>query len=270
MTRVRVPAKVNLVLEVLGPRPDGFHDVATILQAVGLYDDLSLQDADHFSLTVGGMAVHGPNLVEAAATLLARECGIVPRVRVMLTKRIPVAAGLGGGSADAMAMLVALDRHLGAGLGREQLLELGTRLGSDVPFFLDGGTQRATGRGEVLAALPACKGSATVLVPPGSVPAKTALAYRALGAAANWDDGGRTAGFRCGGSWYNRFDTAAGQLYPAASAVLGQLRAAGCPAVLCGAGPSILVAGAPPSGSVPEGWLQFLVPFVPGGVELLE
>lgn len=155
---VRAPAKVNLSLSVGPLRPDGFHDVATAYHAISLYDQLVATEADELSIsvtTVEGVApeeVPGDrsNLALAAVLALAQRARVEPRARLHLTKAIPVAGGLAGGSADAAAALVACDALWQTGLPRRQLLRIAARLGSDVPFCLVGGTALGTGRGEVL------------------------------------------------------------------------------------------------------------------------
>lgn len=151
--RVRCPAKVNLGFWILGRRPDGYHEVDTILQTVTLEDELTLELARPagLRLEVRGRAIEGagPNLVERAWELL-REQGLARDlgVRARLMKRIPVGAGLGGGSSDAAGLLAGANRLFGLGLTERDLSALGARLGADVPFLLRGGTARGTGRGD--------------------------------------------------------------------------------------------------------------------------
>jgi 4-diphosphocytidyl-2-C-methyl-D-erythritol kinase len=155
---VRAPAKVNLGLSVGSPRRDGFHDVATAYHAISLYDELVATTADDLSVIVttadGALVDDVPqddsNLAVAAALALAEHAGVEPLVRLHVTKRIPVAGGMAGGSADAAATLVACDALWQTGLPRSALLEIAADLGSDVPFSLMGGTALGTGRGEVL------------------------------------------------------------------------------------------------------------------------
>jgi 4-diphosphocytidyl-2-C-methyl-D-erythritol kinase len=165
---VRTSAKVNLTLEVLGKREDGYHELATILQSVDLWDRLAAEPADSLSLVTSDPALPTDegNLVMRAARLLRDEAGVSEGARIRLDKRIPVAAGLGGGSSDAAATLWALNRLWGIRWPAKRLQELGERLGMDVPFFLGKGRAMATGRGERLAALPAMGGLALVLVNP--------------------------------------------------------------------------------------------------------
>jgi 4-diphosphocytidyl-2-C-methyl-D-erythritol kinase len=151
--RVRCPAKVNLGLWILGRRPDGYHEIDTFLQAISLEDEITLEPGPTgLQLEVRGRAIPGPgpNVIERAWSLLT-ETGVVPRgagVRARLTKRIPVGAGLGGGSSDAAGFLMGVERLFGAALSASDRSSLAERLGSDVPFILRGGLARATGRGE--------------------------------------------------------------------------------------------------------------------------
>ncbi len=152
--RVRCPAKINLGLWIRGRRPDGFHEIDTVLQTISLEDLLELSVDAHpgirlerAGLPIGGA---GPDLVERAwATLVAARPDLERAgVRARLTKRIPVGAGLGGGSSDAAGLLAGANALFGLGLGHEELESLAANLGSDVPFFVRGGTARGTGRGE--------------------------------------------------------------------------------------------------------------------------
>jgi 4-diphosphocytidyl-2-C-methyl-D-erythritol kinase len=151
--RVRCPAKINLGFWILGARSDGYHEVDTILQAVTLEDELILvpDPAPGIQLEVLGRAIDGPgpNLVERAWDLLCEE-GLARNrgVRARLTKRIPVGAGLGGGSSDAAGLLAGANRLFDLGLTERDLSALGSRLGADVAFLFRGGTARATGRGD--------------------------------------------------------------------------------------------------------------------------
>jgi len=145
--RVRCPAKINLGLWILGKRPDGYHEIDTVMQTVTLEDELVLEAAPQgFHLEKRGLPIPGvePNILERAWAMVHAKGG----VRVRLTKRIPVAAGLGGGSSDAAGFLMGVNRLLALDLGESEIQDLASRLGSDVPFFLHGGTARATGRGE--------------------------------------------------------------------------------------------------------------------------
>jgi 4-diphosphocytidyl-2-C-methyl-D-erythritol kinase len=153
--RVRVPAKVNLYLRVGPLRRDGFHELTTIYHAVGLFDEITARPADSLALTMDGegageLALDESNLVIRAVRVLSAATGRVPHARLHLRKQIPVAAGLGGGSADAAATLVACDALWGTGLSREELAAVAASIGSDVPFLVLGGTALGTGRGEAI------------------------------------------------------------------------------------------------------------------------
>lgn len=155
---VRAPAKINLHLGVGAPREDGFHPLVTVYQAVGLYDDLTARAEPGWTLDVGlpdwmpagAVPTGGENIVDRAADLLAAHHGIERSGAVHIAKAIPVAGGMAGGSADAAAALVALDRLWQLRTPDEDLLQLAAQLGSDVPFALLGGTALGTGHGEVV------------------------------------------------------------------------------------------------------------------------
>lgn len=152
---VRASAKVNLSLCVGGVRADGFHPLETVFQAVDLYDDVVVTPAAELEVVLRGegegtVGVGPDNLAWRAAKVLAERAGIAPHVRIELDKRIPVAGGMAGGSADAAGALVACDALWELGLTRAELLELAASLGSDVPFSVAGGTELGRGRGDQL------------------------------------------------------------------------------------------------------------------------
>src|SRR6478736_4778513 len=153
---VRAPGKINVFMRVGDVQPDGYHDVATAYQAVSLYEDVRAWPDDEFSVAFGGsidtsgLVTDGSNLAIRAAKLLARATGVAGGVRLEIDKHVPIAGGMGGGSADAAATLVACDALWGTDIGREELLALAARLGADVPFALVGGTAIGTGRGDRL------------------------------------------------------------------------------------------------------------------------
>ena len=152
---VRAPAKVNLHLSVGQRRADGFHDLTTVFQAVGLYDDVELTRSDALTVSVTGegaedVPADGTNLAARAVRLIAERTGESPDLQVRIRKGIPVAGGCAGGSADAAAALVGCDALWGTGLSKDDLAALGAQLGSDVPFSLHGGTALGTGRGDQL------------------------------------------------------------------------------------------------------------------------
>ena len=158
MITVRAAAKVNLRLAVGPPRADGFHPLLTIYQAISLYDDVTVSEADAWSVTVeptgdldcSGAPLDESNIAIRAGRLLGGHHAIERAAAIRIAKGIPVAGGLAGGSADAAASLVALDRLWELDTSDEDLLRLAAQLGSDVPFALLGGTALGTGRGEVV------------------------------------------------------------------------------------------------------------------------
>lgn len=186
MLKIEGKAKINLTLDILGKRPDGYHEVAMIMQSVALHDTLSLEkmrEGIGLKINVPWMKADESNLVWKAAALVQERCGLKGGVNIHLTKRIPVAAGLAGGSADAAAVLRGMDRLYGLGLSDEELCALGAELGSDIPFCLMGGTMLSTGRGEVLRRLKGMPTAWVVLAKP-RVSVSTAWAYQ------NYDDQG--------------------------------------------------------------------------------
>ncbi|MFJ3228240.1 4-(cytidine 5'-diphospho)-2-C-methyl-D-erythritol kinase [Streptomyces sp. NPDC086783] len=155
---VRVPAKVNVQLAVGPARPDGFHDLANVFLAVGLYDEVTATPADELRITCAGpdaaqVPLDATNLAARAALALAGRYGRTAGVHLHIAKDIPVAGGMAGGSADAAGALLACDALWGTGAPREELLDICAELGSDVPFSLVGGAALGTGRGERLRTL---------------------------------------------------------------------------------------------------------------------
>jgi len=169
---LRAPAKVNLWLNVVGRRADGYHLLDSLIAFTDLTDEIAAQPADRLTLAVDGpladaLAGEADNLVLKAARLLADRTGVSPRAALHLTKRIPVAAGLGGGSADAAATLRVLVDLWRVALPIEELFDLAARLGADVPMCLATRAALASGVGERLAPAPALPACAILLVNPG-------------------------------------------------------------------------------------------------------
>ncbi len=174
------PAKLNLLLDILGKRPDGYHEVRMVMQSIGWYDVLTFErtNAPGVSFTVtdpegrslseeeSGIPLDGRNLVLKAVKLLSAEHGPFDGLSVTLEKHLPSQAGLGGGSSDAAAALTGINRLFGLGLGIEELSAFAVRLGADVPFFLAGGTCLAEGIGERLTKLPPLRLEHILIVKP--------------------------------------------------------------------------------------------------------
>jgi 4-diphosphocytidyl-2-C-methyl-D-erythritol kinase len=182
---VRAPAKVNLALVVGRPRKDGFHPLNTVYQAISLYDDVRVSEADEWSVGVEpigevnviGVPLDECNIVIRAGQALATHHGRDLAAAIEITKGIPVAGGLAGGSADAAATLVALDRLWDLRTSDDHLLEIAAGLGSDVPFALIGGTAQGVGRGELVTSLPD-RGSYWWVVVPSDEGLSTPDVYR--------------------------------------------------------------------------------------------
>ncbi|MBE6084096.1 MAG: 4-(cytidine 5'-diphospho)-2-C-methyl-D-erythritol kinase [Selenomonas ruminantium] len=186
MVTVEANAKINLTLDILGKRPDGFHEVAMVMQSIGLHDTLTMEKTDGeiaLSINVPWLKADEKNLAWRAAELVRQEYGLTGGVRMELTKRIPIAAGLAGGSADAAAVLKGMNELYNLQMSEARLCELGARLGSDIPFCLMGGTMLATGRGEVLTRLADMPETWVVLAKP-RISVSTAWAYQ------NYDEQG--------------------------------------------------------------------------------
>jgi 4-diphosphocytidyl-2-C-methyl-D-erythritol kinase len=242
-------AKVNLALEVLDRRADGYHEIATVLQTVDLTDRLILEESDTVELTCGarGVPTDATNLAVRAALAL-REAGKVERgVRITLDKRIPVAAGLGGGSSDAAAVLIGLNRLWQLRWPTARLAEVAVTLGMDVPFFLRGGVALGTGRGERLQAVEGAP-LALVLANPG-VAVSTAEAYGRV-TRTMYTDGTKSRAVitalatrrpaRIAATLYNGLEAAVMPLHPEIARMREALIAAGAlGAMMSGSGPTV-------------------------------
>jgi len=257
------PAKVNLTLEVLGKRSDGYHEIRSVMHAIDPRDQLTLDTADELTLRVYG----GPsfrrrpaetNLVFQAAELLRERAGRKVGARITLTKQIPLASGLGGGSSDAAATLLALRVLWELDVSDEELADIGANLGSDVPFFLRGGTVIASGRGNVIEPLPdVAQHSGWVAWPPRrSRPDKTARMYAAL-RPEHYTDGSRTERLaeriRRGEPFgyndlFNVFEAVIPEIDPEGAQILRRARELGSQPLLCGSGPALFFI----SGQVPD------------------
>lgn len=251
--RLLAPAKVNLTFDALGRRADGYHDVRTVMQAVSLADEIEFAPAAGLSLTIehGAPAFAAPpgedNLVMRAARLLQREAGAARGAAILLRKRIPAAAGLGGGSSDAATALLGLRRLWELDVDADALRELAARLGSDVPFFVSGGTALAEGRGERLTPLPTPQRSAVVAYSQYVAGAgKTASLYAML-APEHFSDGRaserlamklRAGAPLSSADLRNAFDAVAPQSYSSYAAMRDAFEAKGMRPLLCGAGPA--------------------------------
>ena len=243
------PCKVNLLLNILGKRADGFHELETVMQPVQLFDQITAaKAAAGLTLTCNlpGLPVDGTNLVHKAATAFRQATQIARGISLHLEKNIPLAAGLGGGSGNAAHTLLALNELFDLPLGTARLQELAAGLGSDVPFFLQSQPALAVGRGEQvqsLAPFPALRGAHLLLIHPG-FGISTAWAYQSLAkypAALNGQPGRaqqliallRGADLAAAGNaFYNSLEAPALPKFPLLALYQEFLRANGAPAVL--------------------------------------
>jgi 4-diphosphocytidyl-2-C-methyl-D-erythritol kinase len=244
------PAKVNLTLEVMGRRADGYHEIATVFQCVDLCDRLTLEDADGVGLDTASPDVPADerNLAVRAARLLREAAHVKRGARVRLDKRIPVAAGLGGGSSDAAAVLLGLNRLWRLRWSQKRLAEIATRLGMDVPFFLGSGRAVGTERGERLERIEGGGGYALVLVNPRFALSTQEVYGRVTSAV--YSDGSRVKAMRealrrrnprqVASSLHNVLETAVEGTYPAIGQMKAALMSAGAlGAVMSGSGPTV-------------------------------
>ena len=268
MLTLKAYAKVNLTLEVLGRREDGYHELVSVIQTIDLCDTLTLERSDAITLECDKPELQSPdNLALRAATLLREDSGSGNGVRISLRKGIPTAAGLGGGSSDAAATLKGLNRLWGLGLSIEDLSPLAAQLGSDVSFFLHGGTAMVHGRGELVRPLPPADLNWMVLLIPSLPvseptasavgggprqgrpnPQKTASMYGML-AEANYTRGALTrkleARIRGGGDvpsqfLFNVFDAVAFDAFPGLESYWNAFYQLGAREIhLAGSGPSL-------------------------------
>ena len=147
---LRAPAKINWFLQIVGRRPDGFHDIASLMQCVSLYDEISLAHSDSLAVETNMKIPTRENIVYKAASLLRDRVSYRKGVHITLRKKIPAGSGLGGGSSDAACVLSGLNRLWGLRLSRSELIQIGAEAGSDIPFFLGGPVAFVRGKGERL------------------------------------------------------------------------------------------------------------------------
>ncbi len=183
MHRLSLPsyAKINLGLTIKGKRPDGFHEIETILQQISLKDEIEISTLPHndteFTCSDGSLPTDDDNLCVRAAQVLRKKTHCQLGAKIALTKNIPFGAGLGGGSSNAAAVLLALNKLWDLDLRRSELEEIAACIGSDVPFFIEGGTALAVGRGERLETLPGLLENKVILVAVPDIRISTQWAY---------------------------------------------------------------------------------------------
>ena len=256
--RLVAPAKINWTLEVLRVRPDGYHELRSALQTIDLHDVVTLAPADAISLEVGGPAAgmlgDSPaeeNLAYRAAAALARRLRGPRGAHITLEKHVPVAAGLGGGSSDAAAVLRGLNVLWDAGQSDENLTEIAAEIGSDPPFFVAGGTAIASGRGEAVEPLADALAPGILLATPAEEQRveKTAAMFRAL-TPDHYAEGDATLGVRetvqsgrmiVDEELNNTFEHVIAKMQPDTEKAMEALRALGYVPHLAGAGPSFFL-----------------------------
>ncbi len=280
--RVTAPAKINLFLRVLGRRPDGYHDLETLFQAIDLSDELIISEArDETSLEVPGHPElqNEQNLVIRAIRRLEMDIGRRIRVRIRLTKRIPAGGGLGGGSSDAAAAMIGVRALLDLKLSDQDLHRAACGLGADVPFFLIGGTAVGEGVGEKLTPVSLALDYGIVLANPGFA-ASTAAVFRQL--SGNLTPGPKQGklwrllgkGQGVGGLLHNDLQSVTESLYPVVRQAREFLERCGFRSVLMsGSGPTVFAVTEPDAWldvqigkELPERWSVVVAKPVPYGV----
>ncbi len=245
-------AKINLGLDVLGKRENGYHDVRMIMQSIYLYDEVRLDRSEEPGIRVktnlGFLPTGEGNIAYKAAQMLKDEFGIGPGIDITLNKHIPVAAGLAGGSTDAAAVLFGLNRMFGLKLTREQLMERGVKLGADVPYCIMRGTVLAEGIGEELTVLPDMP-KCTVLIAKPPVSVSTRIVYEALDAGEivdHPDIDGIIEGLKAGNlkkiasSMGNVLEGVTIPMHPVIEQIKEEMKAAGAlNAMMSGSGPTV-------------------------------
>ena len=264
MPEVKIPAfaKINLRLEILGKRPDGYHELRTIFQTVSLYDELKLRrtkspgtaGGSSISLRVEGNAVLSnepieKNLVHRAITAMQAELKDEKGVEIELKKKIPTGRGLGGGSSDAAAAMLGYLRLTGKKMEKGRLMQIGASLGADVPFFLQGGRAVGVGRGDEIYPLPDIEAKSILIVSPANIHVPTPEAYRWLNAPelTKSPDNSKLWKF-CALAWsvqgtglLNDFEGAVFQHYPRLSEIKWDLLQKGATeALLAGSGSAVI------------------------------
>jgi 4-diphosphocytidyl-2-C-methyl-D-erythritol kinase len=251
MITISAPAKINLTLEVIGKRTDGFHDIRSIVQTINLCDRIRFKSAKSIEITSTSPDwIAGKSLVSRAVSLLQESYGCTEGAAITVEKRIPLVAGLGGDSSDAAATLLGLNRLWKCGLSQNQLSELAGRLGSDVTFFLNGGTALMSGRGETVTPVKPLSKWWVVLAVPAMIPPpnKTKLVYESV-SPDHYTDGQRSDSLAqrlnkreafSTSLLYNAFEHVAFSVYPGLLDFAERLLEQSAPHVhLAGSGPTI-------------------------------
>ena len=249
---INAMAKINLGLDVLRRRENGYHDVKMIMQTVNIYDTLEFVKTEESGITVKVDAVELPtdenNLIYKAAKLLFDKCGVAKGVMITLTKRIPIAAGMAGGSTDAAAALVGINQLFDLKLSMQELKDLGVKIGADVPYCIEGGTALSEGIGEILTKLPNAPDCFVVVAKP-EISVSTKYVYENLHANElkyHPDIDGMAEAIRDGDldgvctRMENVLETVTEKRYPVISELKALLKSAGAEnALMSGSGPTV-------------------------------
>ena len=248
VARLRSLAKINLSLKVLDRRPDGYHELRSVFQSISLGDrlDIAYTPGRRTKIAIDSTVNIEDNLVVRAAKAMLGEMRVAGEWEFRLDKRIPMGGGLGGGSSNAAAVLLAMPALAGKRVGMDALIRIGATLGSDVPFFLLGGTAIALGRGTELYPLPDVRLGAGMVVAPG-IHVSTAEAYRCLGRELTSGDSSSILNTFQALAWdavvglgENDFESAVFQKHPQIGAIKDRLRRAGAKgALMSGSGSSV-------------------------------
>ncbi len=187
--KIKAPAKINLSLDVLGKRPDGYHELATVMQTVSLYDEITISDNDSGKVTLScnyeGVPCDDSNICAKAAYRFFDFCRLpVSGIHIDINKTIPTQAGLAGGSSDGAAVIMGLNYMFSTKLSPKDMLDICEKIGADVPFCFEGGTKLCTGIGATMKRLPSLHGVHLVICKPDTVSVSTAEAYRKVDALA--------------------------------------------------------------------------------------
>ena len=265
----RAFAKVNLTLEILGKRRDGYHNLASVMQTVDLFDTITFSESQkpgEVAVTCDDSTIAPEtNLAAAAASVLKDRTGVTTGAQITIQKRIPVSAGLGGGSSDAAATLRGLNRLWNLKLSDGEMIEIAADIGSDVPFLVRGGTALVQGRGDDVTTIAAAKIDRFLILSPEielrESTSKTASVFSHV-TESMYTNGNLSrklaARLRMGGDcppefFFNRFGTIAEKLFPGWGADRDHLMSLGArDVVLCGAGPSMFTV--PPSKELGTAW----------------
>lgn len=266
MLTLRSPAKVNLFLRVLSKRLDGYHEIASLLQTVGLFDTLSVEPSlmDVFTCSDASLPTDDSNLVIKARDLFRRKTEIKTSFKIHLDKRIPCEGGLGGGSSNAATTLWALNQLTGQPATVELLKAWAAEIGSDVAFFLSEGTAYCSGRGEVIKNLPVQPAASLwLLKPPYGL--STPRVYQALdmGKVSKADPKELLCSFQAGTPHYvNDLEAVAFKLLPELGLLKEMLKESDSSVLMAGSGTSFFVIEGKELPMLPHGFFQATVPFV--------